>query len=520
MTHPGDSPVDATSGARREARARPRLALWVFLLLTCSFLLATSRDFPEADARVVYDTTRALVDRGELSLHAQALTRLLALRDGRLYAVFPLGNVVAQVPGYLLFRAVEPLHLTGSGALQIFTIHLAPAVLVAAACVVFLGLARRWGAGPRLATALTLVLGFSTIAFVYARSPFSEALQMFALTWSLDRAFRAGDDPGPRSGSLLGVAAGILFNSKLVYAVVLPILLAAPALGLRRTGRSAWAAGAAFVASFGAFFAVAVLHNVVKTGNPLDSGYREAEGLFSGDLLPALYGYTLSTGKSVFLYSPPLVLAVLGFREALQRRRLEAWTVIAVVIALAIASGEWRHWDGDWSWGPRYAVAVTPALMLLAVPRLSARGGGDRVPTEVWLFAIAGAAVQILGASLNWDHFISIIIDVKDRTGAAGWFRDALSHSHYIPQFSPLRGHLWLLEHLARGDPDLDADAPWKLLVPQPVDLSAHWATLRIDWWALDLAGTPVGSRLLVVLLFGAGLAGVSVRRALRSGAA
>ena len=316
------------------------------------------------------------------------------------------------------------------------------------------------------------------------------------------------------------MAAGILFNTKLVYVLVLPILLAPLALGLRRSGRSAWKAAAAFVAGFGPFFAIAVWHNVVKTGNPLDTGYREAEGLFSGDLLAALYGYTLSTGKSLFLYSPPLVLAVLGLRDALRSRPVEAWTIAALALVLACVNGKFRHWDADWCWGPRHLVALTPALLLLAVPRLSARRGADRVPREVWLFAIAGVAVQILGASLNWDHFLNIIIDVKNKTGASGWFRDALSHSHYIPQFSPLRGHLWLLEHLARGDPNLDADAPWKLLVPQPVDLSAHWAALRLDWWALDLAGTPVGSRLLVVLLFGVGLGAASVRRALRSGAA
>ena len=63
---------------------------------------------------------------------------------------------------------------------------------------------------------------------------------------------------------------------------------------------------------FAEFTAVALWHNTVKTGSLWDSGYQIKNGVFSGDLFAGLYGLLLSTGKSAFLYSPPLVLAVLG----------------------------------------------------------------------------------------------------------------------------------------------------------------------------------------------------------------
>jgi hypothetical protein len=43
-----------------------------------------------------------------------------------------------------------------------------------------------------------------------------------------------------------------------------------------------------------------------------------------------------------------------------------------------------------------------------------------------------------------------------------------------------------LLSHLVRRDPELDRDAPWKPVMPQPANLAEPWSRLRIDWWALE----------------------------------
>jgi hypothetical protein len=496
----------------------PRLGLWVFLCLASCFLFGTSREPPWADAHVVYDTTRSIVDHGDLELRAPFGPRFFVEHEGHRYGVFPLGSSVTQIPGYLLFRALEPLQLTRADAVQALTTHLAPAICMAGACWIFLSLARRWGAGPRLATALTVTLAFGTIVFIYARSAYSEAFQTLALTWAIERSLLASDEFSVRRAGLLGVALGVLLNSKLVYALVLPILLVPPAAVLRRPGPRSWRAVIAFGGAFGAFLAVALLHNIVKTGNPFDSGYRETEGLFSGDLLPALYGFTFSTGKSVFLYSPPLLLAAFGLRDALRSRRVETWTIVLLTVALACVNGKFRHWHADYCWGPRHLVSLTPAMLLLSVPYLKSKVSDDGIPRWLWILAGAGLVIQVLGAAFYWDHFIRMLIAVKDQTGASGWFREMLSQAHYIPQFSPIRGHLWLLEHFLRGNSDLNSDAPWHLLVPQHADLSAQWDALRIDWWALDLAGTPFGSRTVVGLALAAGLTSIPVGRALLTG--
>ena len=59
--------------------------------------------------------------------------------------------------------------------------------------------------------------------------------------------------------------------------------------------------------------------------------------------------------------------------------------------------------------------------------------------------------MQLLGSAFSWDLYIRILISMKDKTGASGWFAEQLGHGHYIPQFSPILGHAWMLSHWLRG---------------------------------------------------------------------
>jgi 4-amino-4-deoxy-L-arabinose transferase-like glycosyltransferase len=401
---------------------------------------------------------------------------------------------------------------------------------MAGACLLFHRLGRRRGATPGWAALLTLSLALATLCFAYGRVAYSEALQTFALLLLVERTLAAGDSPTVGRLALLGVCAGVLFNTKLVYALLLPL----PAAWLiylqarwRRTSLRRFLLGSLLaVLTFLPFFAVALWHNHIKTGSLLDSGYRIPGGVFSGDLLPGLYGFLLSTGKGMFLYSPPLVLGLLGLRTSLSRRREETWLLLSIIAVTLLFNAKFRHWHADYCWGPRHTTAITPLILLLALPWLPEalqRGRARLRRAALGLLLGAGLLVQLLGAAFYWDYYIRILIAVKDQTGAAGWFQEQLGHGHYIPQFSPLRGHLWMMSHLIRQDPDLDRDAPWKLIVPQRADLSAHYAAMRIDWWALDwLAGkeAPRGPGLVLLLLFGGGavLCGVPVGRRLSAG--
>jgi hypothetical protein len=487
----------------------------LFVLLSLLFMLSTSREPPWADSHVVYDTTCALVDQHTLEVHpAGGRPWWYTLNDGRYYGVFPLGNVLAMVPSYLAYKALRPIAALPDRPLFAFLCHLSPSLLMAAACALFFLLCRRQGTSRRASIAATLALAFGTLVFIYARSPYAEALQTAALVWLVERTLAQAERPTRSGMAWLALAAGTLVNAKLVYVLVLPAAAAYLVYERRRElrafARTLPLAAAVFIATM----LVLLWHNRIKTGSPWQSGYHDmGAGIFGGDALTGLWGFTLSPGKSLFLYSPPLVLGILGLPEA-WRRRPAATAMLLAVIAIVIAfSAKFTMWHGDYCWGPRYLTPITPLIFLFAFPWLPEALQRGRVRLRrisVGALVAAGLVVQLLGAAIYWDTFIRAITAVKDQTGAEGWFREHLSHAHFIPEFSPIRGHAWLLSHLVRRDPDLDHDAPWKKLVPGTVQLDHTWAELRLDWWPLEWMSAsekPTGATATVLILLLLGVA-------------
>ena len=137
------------------------------------------------------------------------------------------------------------------------------------------------------------------------------------------------------------------------------------------------------------------------------------------------------------------------------------------------------------------------------------------------LVAAVGLFVSGLGSALYWDHYCRVLAAVQRQALTPGWSEDHHAFGYYLPQFSPIRGHLWLLRHTLRGDLDLPKDAPWLTVLPRPLDLPEEATRLRVDFWALDwLVGAPwshkrYGFGLLGLLLFGMGWAGLGLRKRL-----
>jgi hypothetical protein len=484
----------------------------IFVFLFCAFMLLTSREPPWADAHVVYDTTENLVDNARIDVRLDSGPPwFYAHRDGKKYGVFPLGNVVAMVPSYVAYKLLAKIPQLPDKPTFALAAHLAPSLMMAAACALFFVIARRRGLSRGWATGATMIVAFSTFIFIYARSPYSEALQTLVLMWLVERTLAMGERPTTAGIGWLAVAAGVLVNSKLVNVLFLPFVAWYVIDRARRNGQldRVWRALPLAIIVFGEFSFVVLWHNHIKTGSLFDSGYQIKNGVFSGDLFAGLYGFLLSTGKSAFLYSPPLVLAVLGTRTAWQRRRAETAFFLAIIGLSLGFNAKFRHWHADYCWGPRHLTAITPLVMLLAFPWLPEALQRGRVRLRkfaVGTLIAAGVAVQLLGASIYWDHYIRVLIAVKDQTGAGGWFQEHLSHGHYIPAFSPLRGQWWMLRHLVHDDGELDRDAPWHSIIPYPANLTDAWTRVRLDWWPLEyMQGTDarpkVGAALLLIML-------------------
>lgn len=491
------------------------------VLLFCLFLLVGGREPPWADANVAYHTTQALVDRGELAVQLSAPAYFFIERNGKKYGFATLGTALGQLPSYLTYRALRKLPGMPPAPWFALSSHLSSALWMALALAVWARRTQRLGASPRLVLGLTLGLGLGSLCLVYARSSYGEALQTLLLTWFVDLTLSVSEQPSRRRLLLGGLCVGLLLNAKLVYAAVVPIGLGYFLLSQRHAGL--WRNVRALLwPLLGALPGLLVLlaHNYVKTGHPLHTGYQSGQlGLFDGSLLAGLFGLLLSPGKGLLWFSPTLWLSVLGLGLALRTQRPLTWLVLLMAAVVTAISAKYPVWHGGYCFGPRYLVPLIPMLSWLAVPQLVAwwQHQRRRLVVAVTLTGSLGLLAAGLGSALYWDHYCRVLAAVQKQALQPSWSEDHHAFGYYVPQFSPLAGHAWLLRHHLRHDPDLLRDAPWQKLLPARLDLREEWSRVRIDLWALDWFAGPAkqslpGCAVLAVLLLGIGGAGWGLR--------
>jgi uncharacterized membrane protein YraQ (UPF0718 family) len=225
-----------------------------------------------------------------------------------------------------------------------------------------------------------------------------------------------------------------------------------------------------------------------------------------GGVLDGLWGMFLSPGKSIFLYAPPLVLALAGYKALVQRHRATAIALAVTAVPPILLSARSTFWAGDWAWGPRYLVFALPALVFpvcLVLERLLERRRRAAFYGAAGLALALGVSVQALGLHFYWDHFIRIAQEARltwlgnpDRAGASmpdrggtcdGCFEDMYT-IQWLPPFQPIRGHLWLLRHVPfKHDWErAERDAPWHPSTSLKLPIAGSYSRARIDFWWND----------------------------------
>jgi hypothetical protein len=287
------------------------------------------------------------------------------------------------------------------------------------------------------------------------------------------------------AGALLGAAIWV----RPTHVIIVPIFLVALILREREKG---WSAATALAIAAGVGVALLLWRNAYLHGSLFDFGYPSAaEGgnalnTFETPLATGLIGFLVSPGKSIFLFSPPILLALAGLPRLWRRDRGLAFVAAAAPIAYLLFFATYTQWEGGYCYGPRYLV---PALALLGLgvgPALASTNGP--VSRNISLLAIgvsiAGFFVQAIGTTTSF-----LEADV------AGGYYDA--QYNYRMGFSPIAMHIHLLAHYAASG-------------PAPIGRGFD------KWWVfLSKAGASAGALLVIAgfLIAGTLLSGWLLRR-------
>jgi hypothetical protein len=511
---------------------RPGWLTAIFLAVFSFYLLTSSRETAWGDAHGMYDVADNLVSKGSIEIGFQWPTDIRRGRNDKLYCISPVMTSLPHVPGAALEAVSRAVWPKGRGLMKPIATHVGPAALGALTCVLLFLLCRQIGARTRTASLTAALLAVATTTWVYARYPYSEIVQMAAFTGLFYQALRVRAAPTLAGGLWLGLWAGALFNSKYIHAVAISGCAAFLLLTLwsRRDALLRVLAGAAITGS--AFFFLALLYNYLRWSDVTSSGYEGyLANYFGGSLFDGTWGMWFSPNKSALLYSPPLVLALVGLPSAWRHHRIYLVALLFLLVPTLLVFGTYKSWTGDYAWGPRFFVFCVPVLMAsfaLFWDHVASRWHRRVRAAALAVVLVTGVGVQIVGNAFYWDHFIRIAMDARvqwlgkpNRGGAyvpergRGHCDSCFEDMHgviWLPPFSPIKGHAWLLSSLIDGDDARAAEktAPWHRYTSLTLDIGRTYPSARLDWWGMlwikDHRHTrPVGIALLVLFLAATG---------------
>jgi hypothetical protein len=480
--------------AALRGRLCPFFALFFFYMLT------TSRERPWSDGTPIWEVAESIADHHTFEISTRWPASLELGRGGKIYALSPLLPSLVHLPGAGLKHWLFRFAPDKSGLWRAICSHIGPSALAALTTILFLGFCTE-RFGRRAALVLGAALAFGTTIWVYARYPYSEILQAACFTGLFLELLRVVDRPTRGHALGAGVWGGLLINAKLAFA---PVGLGAALFvlwSLRKQPRVAlrvllWAAVAGVP-----LLGIILFYNWARWGSALHTGFGAGGLAATENASVGLWGMLMSPNKSLFLYSPPLLLALLALPRAWRAWRRYYLLLALVGLPPLIVHARMVFWSGDWAWGPRYCVFIVPALLLPA-GLLFQRAG--EAPPPAWVRRARGAGlagviacgvlVQALGCVFLWDHFIRITLAVNrswlgGRTCATPCFEEHHAFQ-WVPPFNAILGHWWLYGHIRRGDSWKVAqlDAPWRRYTTQDMYVGDAYARAvdRLDWWYLD----------------------------------
>ncbi|MBI4878371.1 MAG: phospholipid carrier-dependent glycosyltransferase [Planctomycetes bacterium] len=476
---------------------RASALLGLFAFLAALFLLTGGGHVYSGDGHTIYQTTRAMVERGELAIDPGDYVYGARGPEGKFYGKFGIGQSVAAIPFYLAAKgAAAAMKSLGSEALArksesdlclpvTYTLN---QFVTAAAVAVFCAILLALGFSLRGALLSGLALGLSTTLWPYAKYFLSEPLLMLCLLLAFLAALRHCRGGGALSAAAAGLFLGCACLVKISGIVALPVFLIylAQRAGKGRRARAAVLFCLPVAAALGVFLYL----NYIRFGGPFETGYAREGGLFSTAILEGVRGQLLSPGKSVFLFSPLLAAAVLLLFTAARRFFPETLFCALLFLAFLFFHGAYHAWQGGYCWGPRYLVAVVPFAFFpvaLGIERAAAARGFISGVLRALLLPLffLGLAVQLLGVLANYHDYDSIFLkEVEPGFTGSSW--DLMSWSFE-------RSHLAANAYLLRdGSFDLWFVHFWREGIPPAILL----ATVLLLVLALLLGARAVRSGL------------------------
>ncbi len=280
------------------------------------------------------------------------------------FTKYSLGPTLLMLPFVALALVIPQLGLIQT------SLVLMPLATALTAPYVYLS-ARRLGYSPKTGIVLTLLAGLATMAWPRTRDLVADPLILWGFTAAFYHALAYRQEGRWRDATRLGLILSLTVLHKVTNLAAVPFFfwyLVAPA-GRPFDWTSIYKKYGAGLALAGASWATCLLiiggYNLIRFNSLTETGY---ETIFTTPLWLGFSGFLISPYKSIFLYTPLLILIPLNLKPAWKRHPHEVIFILALLLSQMLLFGLWHDWGGGKSWGPRFLMPLHSLLLLLLLP--------------------------------------------------------------------------------------------------------------------------------------------------------
>jgi hypothetical protein len=421
-------------------------------------------------------------------------------RDGKRYGRQGLTQPVLEAPFFWVGLKLDQLGSDGRrDSWRLAMLRLYNPLMAALTVLAVFALLSLRGVSERRALGVAGLSAVATLIWPYSKVGMDTTL-MAMIALSFVAAAWAAARPTALRFMLVGIAAGLAANSK-PYGVFLLVgvvpLLWRPFQQLPPRQR------AHVVAALVAPLVLAVIaggwYNWYRTGSVTNFMNNYIAAPVAAPI--SAIGLLISPGKGLLLYSPLVILGLVGFKAMWRADRRLALAIVLTVVANTAVIAISLSWT-DETWGPRYLV---PSAWLLVLPIAWWVKGRTRAR---WLTGVAtvGVCVQVAAVLGNYGDAIAVGAALSGGENVYGYGHPVAygdDGPRWVPGASPLLFQVelaaaYIKEQLTGSgfrvtyDPYRGSSAT--------IDLTHPTRTFQLpDFWWAHTTGSKV--RLLAVLL-------------------
>jgi hypothetical protein len=342
-------------------------AIYLFIFVTFVYFTSLSTFFAIDQYISRYEVTQSIAERFELSIPEGSPTSIKGV-NGKTYSLYGLGWPILAVPFFMIGKIFG--HYPVTHVFLLNTLAGAATVTLVFLFSIALGYTRR------SSLVVAIFYGFGTFAWPLAKQPFDHVVETLFVLLSVYFMYLHTSKNAITQLLLSAFCIGFAINTRLVSILALPALLVmmGTSCGARCSladySRIFFRKMAMFMSVLLPLAGLVLWYNYYRFGSIYETGFQllaAKTGLdfFSGTtFVTGLKGFLVSPGKGFFYYSPIAIFFFFTIVPFYKKHRWPAISFLLLILSYLLFLSRNVYWHGDWAWGPRYLLAITPFIIL------------------------------------------------------------------------------------------------------------------------------------------------------------